>query len=346
MPSASSGFAPRPSLDAFWRDRTVTVGGGCGLIGSYVVPLLVESGAAVTVIDSLEGGDLATLDPVRDRIRFIQGDLRDRQRCLAWLDGQDMLINLAARASGVGYSRSHHGTMLIDNLLSGLAPIDAARHAGVRHVAVISSSCVYPDDVPAPTPELHWLTGLPERVNEGYGWAKRIEELAVEYLARESDLTFTVLRPFNVYGGNYAWKSEPLAHVIPSIVKRVLDGESPLVVWGSGEQRRNFLHGYDAAYVMLRVIESGAPEPVNIGYEDATSIAELVEAVFEVTGRRVPVQYDTSKPDGQARKSADATRLRQLTNGYAPVVSLREGLQDMVAWYERTFNASRASRPW
>jgi nucleoside-diphosphate-sugar epimerase len=326
-----------PTLGTLWNGRPVLVGGGCGLIGSSVVPQLVRAGARVTVVDTFEGGDPAHLAPVADEITILQGDLRDPAGCREWLADQDLFLNLAARASGVGYSRTHHATMLIDNLLSALTPLEAARDIGVRHAVVISSSCVYSDSAPVPTPEIDAFVDKPEHVNEGYGWAKRIEELAASYLRDESAMTVTVLRPFNVYGGNYFWRSAEHAHVIPSVVKRVLDGEDPLIVWGSGQQRRNFLHSADAAYVILKVIESGTAGPVNIGYENDTSIADLVSLICEVTDKSPQVIFDRTKPDGQARKASDATLLRSLTEGYTPHVSLRDGIADMIRWYERRF---------
>lgn len=327
------------------REKRTLVGGGCGFFGSYLVPALVNAGARVTVVDNLESGDRAALDPVRDHIEFIEADLRDRAVCDDVLRGVELFINLAAKASGVGFSRTHHGDMLIDNVLCGLVPLQAAVRCDVPRIVMTSSSCVYPDDAAIPTPELDAFVGQPEQVNEGYGWAKRVQELAAGYLSREHGAKITILRPFNLYGGNYPWRSTEKAHVIPALVKRVLDGEDPLVVWGSGEQRRNFLHGRDAAEIVRRIIESGADGPVNVGYEEDTRIADLVTLVCEVTGRHPKIVFDRSKPDGQARKSADATRLRGLTGDYIPAVSLREGIEEMVGWYQRIFSSdSRAGR--
>jgi nucleoside-diphosphate-sugar epimerase len=244
---------------------------------------------------------------------------------------------LAGTAYGVGYSRANHADMLVDNVLCGLVPLQAAARHGVRHVVLTSTSCVYPDDAPVPTPELDAFTGGPEAVNQGYGWAKRVQELAGGYFACERAMKVTVLRPFNLYGANYPWRSDEKAHVIPSLVKRVLDGEDPLVVWGSGEQRRNFLHGKDAAEVALRVIEAGAEGAVNIGYEETTSIAELVELVCDVTGRSPKIVFDRSRPDGHPCKSADATRLRSLTDNYVPAITLRAGIEEMLEWYHAQF---------
>ncbi len=244
-----------------WSRSRVVVGGGCGFLGSYLVPVLARAGARVTVIDNIENGDRSRLSEVAGHVTLVEADLRDREACDRVLPGHDLFINLAARASGVGFSRTHHGEMLVHNVLCGLVPLEAAQRAGVRHVVMSSTSCVYPDDAPIPTPELDPLAGRPEAVNEGYGWAKRIQELAAGYFARDYGMRITVLRPFNMYGANYPWRSTERAHVIPALVKRVLDGEDPLVVWGSGEQRRNFLHGSDAAELILRVIASGAEGP-------------------------------------------------------------------------------------
>jgi nucleoside-diphosphate-sugar epimerase len=153
----------------------------------------------------------------------------------------------------------------------------------------------------------------------------------------------TTIRPFNPYGGNYRWKSESHGHVVPALVKRVLDGEDPLRVWGSGKQRRNLLHASDAARAILAVIEN-APDagPVNIGYDDDISIADLVQLICKSSGKHPRVEFDTSKPEGRFRKCADATRLRQLTAELRPRVTLEQGIQEMIEWYNRSFDPALA----
>src|SRR5688572_4200210 len=329
-------------MTPFWHLKNVTVGGGCGFLGSYLVPRLSAAAARVSVVDNFENGERSVLDPVARNINIVEADLRERQVCDEVMPDCDLFINLAAKASGIGFSRAHHGEMLVDNVLTGLVPLQAAARLSVPHVVVVSTSCIYPDDAPVPTPELDPFVGPPESVNAGYGWAKRVQELAAGYFARELGMQVTILRPFNMYGANYPWRSVEKAHVIPALVKRVLDGEDPLVVWGSGDQRRNFLHGSDAVEVILRVIERAPAQPVNIGYEEDTSIAELVALICDVTGCHPKIEFDRSKPDGAARKSADSTRLRALTGNYTPRVTLRQGIEEMVQWYERTFNKVRS----
>jgi nucleoside-diphosphate-sugar epimerase len=325
---------------SFWHSRKVLVAGGCGFIGSYLVEQLVAAQAHVTVVDNLEKGTLDNIAPVADQVEFIQGDLRDRTVCQRVTDGFDVVMNLAARAYGLEYSVQHHGEMLYHNAVISLHMLEAARASGIGRFLVVSSSCVYPDDAETPTPELDVMTGMPEQVNEGYGWAKRIAELQAYYYSREYGMKIAIVRPFNPYGGRYQWAGAK-SHVIPALVKRVMDGKDPLVVWGSGNQRRNFLHVRDTVQLMMLVTENYAcGKPVNLGYEDDVSIADLVSLICEVSGRHPNVVFDTTKPEGRFRKCADATLLRKVTNDYQPKVDLRRGIEEMIEWYERTFQKS------
>jgi nucleoside-diphosphate-sugar epimerase len=322
----------------FWQDKNVLIGGGCGFLGSYLVPQLVKAGAKVTVADNFDNSSLDSLESIIKQIEFVEGDLRDPETCDRLTKDKDVVMNLAAKAFGMEYSRAHNGEMLVYNLLATLTALEAARKNSVERFLVVSSSCVYPDEAPIPTPELDVFTDMPESVNEGYGWAKRIQELAGEYYARDYGMKITTVRPFNPYGGNYRWGSEDKAHVIPALVKRVMDGEDPLIVWGSGNQRRNFLHAKDAMRLLMRIVEKDViATPVNIGYDEDVSIADLVKLICEVAGVEPEIIFDTNKPEGRFRKCADSTRLREVTDNYQPQISLREGIEEMIGWYKRSF---------
>src|SRR5260370_27575491 len=267
-----------------WQDKNVLVGGGCGFLGSYLVPQLVNAGAKVTVADNFDNSSLDSLEPIRKEIEFVEGDLRDPETCDRLTKDKDVVMNLAAKAFGMEYSRAHNGEMLVYNLLATLTALEAARKNNVERFLVVSSSCVYPDEAPISTPELDVFTDMPESVNEDEGWAKRIQELSGEYYARDYGMKITTVRPFNPYGGNYRWGSEDKAHVIPALVKRVMDGEDPMMGWGSGKQRRNFLHASDAARLILKVLEKDAiPTPINIGYDHDPSLAEVLDLLCEET---------------------------------------------------------------
>lgn len=314
------------------------VAGGAGMIGSYLVEELAREGAHVRVADNLERGTLDNLASVRDRIEFLELDLRDRAACEQAVDGMDVVCNLAARTAGIGYSARHQGEMLTVNALLALQLLEAARARAVPRFLVVSSSCVYPDDAIAPTPELPVITGAPEAANQGYGWAKRLAELQGRLYAESYGMSVAIVRPFNPYAPRYRWDGES-SHVVPTLVKKICDGADPLVVWGSGRQRRTFMHARDVASLMRLVLERHhGPEPVNLGFEETVSMSELVEAIARVSGRRPTVTYDASKPEGRAVKSADGTRLRSIAPEHRPSVTLEQGLAEMVDWHRRTFS--------
>jgi nucleoside-diphosphate-sugar epimerase len=322
----------------FWKGRKVVVTGGCGFIGSYLAEELVSVGACVTVADNLEAGTLDNIAAVANQVRFLQEDLSTLGGCLKVSEGADVIMNLAGRVRGVGYSSNHHGEMLYQNTVIQLNMLEAARLNGVKRFLAVSSSCVYPDEAEAPIPELPVRLGLPESSNEGYGWSKRIAELQAEYYFREYGLETAIVRPTNACGSRYPWRGEQNSFVMPTLVKKILDGVDPLVVWGDGQQRRNFLHATDIARLFMMVTERYACAcPVNIGYEQDTSIAELVHLICEVTQRHPKIIFDTSKPVGCLRKCVDSTLLRKVTDDYRPQISLEQTIQEMIAWYNKTF---------
>ncbi|HEY9072760.1 MAG TPA: NAD-dependent epimerase/dehydratase family protein, partial [Desulfobaccales bacterium] len=199
----------------FWHERKVAVPGGAGFIGSYLIEQLVAAGAQVSVIDNLESGRLSNLDQIKNDLRFIEADVTEVDLCRRLFQGQEVVLNLAARAPGVGFSHLNHESLLGRNLQIGTSVLEGARQAGVTRCLVVSSSCVYPDEAPVPTPELPTFTGEPERVNSGYGWAKRYLELQAGYYAKEFGMEIAVARPFNAYGGRDIEVGER-AHVIPA----------------------------------------------------------------------------------------------------------------------------------
>jgi len=322
----------------FWKNRKVVVTGGCGFIGSYLAEELVAEEAQVTVADNLEAGTLDNIAAVAEQVRFVQTDLTVMEDCLKVAAGADVVMNLAGRVRGVGYSNKHHGEMLYQNAVIQLNMLEAARQKGVPRFLVVSSSCVYPDDAEAPIPELPVTQGLPESSNEGYGWSKRVAELQAQYYFREYGMEIAIVRPTNACGSRYPWRGEQNSFVMPTLVKKVMDGADPLVVWGTGQQRRNFLHASDIARLFMLVTERHAiAEPVNIGYEQDTSIAELVQLICEVTQRFPKVVFDASKPTGCLRKCVDSTLLRKVTGGYEPRIGLEQTIHEMIAWYHNTF---------
>jgi nucleoside-diphosphate-sugar epimerase len=314
----------------FWEGKQVAVPGGAGFIGSYLVEQLVAERAAVTVIDSLESGRLSNLASVAGQIEFHRADVADLELCCDLFAGKHVVMNMAASAPGVGHSHLHHTELLGRNLQIGSTVLEAARRTRVPRFLVVSSSCVYPDDAPVPTPELPAFTGEPERVNAGYGWAKRYLELQAHHYAERFGMQIAIARPFNAYGARDL-ASGGRSHVIPALIERLLSDAPELVVWGTGRQTRSFIHAHDVAAGLRLVTEHHAVcDPVNVGHDRETSVKELMGLLMEVSGVHKSAVFDLSKPEGCKRKSADMTKFRAVTKGFIPETSLAEGLAEMV----------------
>lgn len=315
-------------MQGFWFGKSVVVPGGAGFIGSSVVDELVANGASVSVIDDESSGDLSRLASHQGRIAIHRSDLCAMDLA-ALFRGADAVLNLAGMAPGLTSDESRHERLYHGNLQIADAVLAAALAAEVPRLLVVSSSCVYPDDAPVPTPELSLDGSAPESANRGYGLAKReIERRATA--AAGGPTRITVARPFNACGPRDQAYG-PGAHVIPSLLGKILDPAVPeVVVWGSGRQTRSFIDVRDAARAMLLLVEHHpVPEPVNIGSDDEIPLGDLVRLLMELSGVFKPVRFDLTKPEGALRKSCDSSRLRELT-GFRPEHEAMGSLRDIV----------------
>ena len=319
---------------SFWEGKKVLVTGGAGFIGSHLVDQFVEIGAIVTVVDNLERGKLANLEKILDKIKFVKADLLDITACNNVVKGMDVVMNLAAKVTGIEYNRFHHGDMFTTNMTIASNVIEAARTNRVKRFLCVSTACIYPHDAKVPTPESEGERGGPEPTNEGYGWAKRMAEKQSMYYAREYDMEIAIARPFNAYGPRDHY-DEGTSHVIPALIKRVLNGNDPVVVWGTGNQSRVFLHAKDFARGLILVTEKYAVgDPVNIGHDKEITMRQLIELILKLTGKNPRVVFDTTKPDGYPRRAADPTKLKNVTGGFVPSIPLEQGIKEMILEYQ------------
>jgi GDP-L-fucose synthase len=320
------------SMADFYSGKKVLVTGGAGFIGSHVVEMLVARGAAVTVpvrsstkLDFLEG--------VKNHILIISADLREKADVQAAVKGQEIVMNLAAaKGGGIAHSMQHHGSLFRDNMQAFMQVLDAAREADVERFLVVSSACVYSRDVSNPTPESEGFLGVPEPANAGYGWSKRMEEYLGQAYAEEFGMKIAIARPYNAYGPRDDFFAE-YSHVIPGLIKRIFAGENPLVVWGSGKQTRSFVYATDFARGLIETCEKYAvADPLNIGSNEEISIGDLAHLLVELSGKNTKITFDTSKPDGQPRRTADTSKALEKI-GFKAEVPLREGLAKSIEWY-------------
>lgn len=317
--------------NGFWKDKKVLVTGGCGMVGSYVTELLAAEGARVRVADNLSRGSLDFIASVFDAVEFLNRDLADLDTCREVSEGQEVVLNLVAKVTGIEYNLTHQREMFETNLLLQRNVIHAAADAGVKRFLQVSTACIYPHDAVVPTPESEGLRGTPEPTNEGYGWAKRMGERLAEYYTRETKMECVIVRPFNAYGPRDNF-DEGESHVIPALIGRILRGDDPVEIWGSGNQKRVFVHARDIAKAMILAAgKAPAGQPLNIGHDRMVSIRDLFDTICRVVGRRPKAFYNTTKPEGYPARAADTTQLHRIT-GFIPSTTPEEGIREMVEW--------------
>ena len=318
--------------------------GGAGFIGSHLVDALVARGENVRVIDNLIRGSWENLlgSMATGRLKVKQDNLEGTGISIL---PDDIVWHLAAKVSAIEYNRKNQYEMLRANMAINYNVIESVRKQKPKLFVYVSTACVYPHNAMVPTPEWEGDICNPEPTNHGYGVAKWTGEQMVKHLNREHNQACVIVRFFNVFGERDYYDPES-SHVAPALIRRVMEGENPLKVWGSGQQTRTLVDVKDIVEALLRLhdkmltpetmYEGKYPEGpfvVNIGHAREVSIAELAETIVRLSGKDTEIEFDTSKPDGHARRAADTTLLYRLI-GWVPNRSLEETLAEMIEEYK------------
>jgi UDP-glucose 4-epimerase len=303
------------------RDRRILVTGGAGFIGSHVVEALVRDGTTVHVLDNLSTGRRENLP---DGVRFFHGDLLDGHLLDQALEGVQGIIHLAARVA-IRDSLIHFPEDAQTNLIGTL---NLLKQAGVRRVKkfVFSSSmAVYADrDDPVPIPETYTQEPI-----SPYGLSKLSAEKYVSLLARELGMQSVCLRYFNVYGPRQAFT--PYVGVITIFIEHLLKGTPP-VIFGDGEQRRDFVCVEDITRATLLALDADlGHEIMNVGTGTGTSVNQIARLLIEKLRPDLEPVYEPAQP-GEIRHSiADISRIRDRL-GFQPRARLQDKIDDVVAW--------------
>jgi GDP-L-fucose synthase len=307
-----------------WQTQRILVTGGSGFLGSYVVNALRRRGAQ---------------DALLSIPRRVTDDLRQWDVCQRVVEGQDIIIHLAATVGGIGINREKPGEFFYDNLMMGVQLIEAARRAGVAKFVTIGTICAYPKFTPIPFHEENLWDGYPEETNAPYGLAKKMLLVQGQSYRQQYGFNSIYLLPVNLYGprDNFDPRS---SHVIPALIKKCIDaierGAPAIEVWGDGSPTREFLYVEDAAEGIVQAAERyDGDEPVNLGSGMEISIRDLVETIARLTGYQGDIVWDASKPNGQPRRQLDVSRAEQLF-GFRAHTSFEEGLRRTIEWYQQS----------
>ena len=298
------------------------VTGGAGFIGSNVVKLLIEEGYDVLVIDNLSTGYRKNLDQFKN-LSFIEADVRDETAVTHAMVGAEVVFHLAA---SVGNVRSIEQPIEDSevNLLGTIHVLDAARRAGVRKLICSSSAAIFGELRQLPIPEGH-----PTEPDSPYGVSKLAEEKMCLVYSKLYELDAVCLRYFNVYGVNQRY--DAYGNVIPIFAHRLLRRE-PLIVYGDGEQTRDFVNVADVARAnLLAARAAGVSGAFNVGAGVSVTVNQLASMMLDASGISVPVEHVEARK-GEVRDSrADILAAREVL-AYEPTVQIEEGLGEYMAW--------------
>jgi GDP-L-fucose synthase len=294
----------------------ILVTGGGGFLGSHLAERLESDGHDVFAARSVDY-DLTTME---DTERMF-GDA-----------GAELVFHLAAEVGGIGANRANPGRYWYANVTMGANVLEQARLHSTPKLVIAGTVCSYPKFAAVPFSEGDLWDGYPEETNAPYGVAKKAVLVGAQGYRAQYGLDAIFLLPTNLYGPRDNFDLET-SHVIPALIRKMVDAHDEVVLWGDGSPTREFLYVDDCVEGLVLAAEryDGA-EPVNLGAAREISIRDLAELIAEITGFEGTLTWDTEKPNGQPRRSVDGSRARELF-GFEARTSLREGIERTVAWY-------------
>ncbi len=316
-----------------WSNCKTLVTGGASFIGSHLVDALVARGARVRVVDNLSSGKFENIQPHVEagRVDFLPGDLLDQSIVDSAVRGIDLIFHLAADHGGRGYVDLHQVACATNLTLDGML-FAAARKAGVQKIVYASSGCVYPNHLQTDPGQILYLTedmvGPPYDADNMYGWAKLMAEMTLKSYYAEAGMKAACCRYFTVYG-----ERGHENHAVIAMIARAFVKQSPYVVWGTGEQIRNWTHVSDiVSGTILAAEHIDDATAVNLGTMERTRVIDAAREVLRYTGHDAPIELHPEMPTGPLNRVADNGLAERLL-GWKPAVKFMDGLHRTIDWY-------------
>ena len=306
---------------SYWSQGRVLITGGHGFVGKTLAKMLKQHGCENLITPTHKEYDYTKIDDVKRMYSELK---------------PDVVINLAALVGGIGINREEPGSYFYANAMMGILLLDEARNAKIEKFVSIGTICSYPKFTPVPFKEEDLWNGYPEETNAPYGLAKKMILVQGQAYRQQYDFNSIYLLPVNLYGpgDNFNPKS---SHVIPALIKKCVDGieqgQDKITVWGTGKATREFLFVKDAADgIRLATELYNKEDPVNLGAGFEISIRDLLEKIVKLTGFTGEIEWDTTMPDGQPRRSLDTSKAYK-EFGFKSETSFDEGLKETIDWY-------------
>ncbi len=314
----------------FYNNKKVVVTGGSGFLGTHYIEELLNRGALVKT--SIHKKPLQMKD---DRIEVVKNiDLKVLSDCLKLIDGCDYVIHSAGNIANPKLIHSDfqialNQIVIISNVL------EASYKCGVKGFIDLNSSTGYPDRR-YPIEENEFWDDEPYISYYGYGWMRRYREKILEHCSHLTDMKIGIARGTAIFGPFDNFDLET-CHVVPALIKRVLNNEDPFIAWGTPDVVRDFLYVKDVVNGALLVLEKGqSMRPYNLGYGSSISIGDILDAILEVTGKNPKVMWDDSKPTTIPFRKVSTERIKQEL-GFYPKYTFHEGLKETIDWYQGNY---------
>jgi nucleoside-diphosphate-sugar epimerase len=326
---------------SYWNEKPVVVTGGASFIGSHLVDKLYSLGASVTVIDNLSSGTLENLSS-SPMVNFVNLDLESSRigEMVRVFKGNEVVFHLAATHGGRGYIDSHPADVS-SNFAIDHRTFEAAYLAGIEKVVFASSACVYPPSLQEKYDSDYLLKeedsntlDLTEPLSADleYGWAKLMGEIQLCAFIRQYGLKGCCARFVSVYG-----ERENETHSIMALIHKANERMDPFVIWGNGEQSRDFTYVsdiVDGTILAAEKVDDGMP--INLGTGKRFKLREVALAILnQMKFYPKQIDFDLSKPTGVVNRALDISRAKEIL-GWEPKVSLEEGLSRTISWYVKT----------
>jgi len=302
------------------RESKIYVAGHNGMVGSAIVRCLQNNGYNNIIYRSHAELDLAN--------QAATAEFFEEQK-------PDYVFLAAARVGGIHANNSYPADFITENLLIECNVIKSAHKNEVKKLMLLGSSCIYPKTCPQPIKEEYLLTGLLEPTNEAYALAKISGIKMCQSYNKQYRTKYICVMPASLYGINDTF-NEYNSHVIPSIIiklhKAKLENIPIVELWGTGTPLREFLYVDDLAEACLSIMQTyDGSDFVNIGSENEISINELAILIKKVIGYSGDIIFDTSKPDGTARRVLHNSKIKE--TGWRPKINMEEGLRREYKYY-------------
>ena len=316
--------------------KRILVTRGASFIGSHLTDALVDKGAKVRVVDNLSSGRLANIKShiESEQVDFVEADLTEPGVAQKLVEGIQIVFHLAADHGGRGYVDLHQAACTTNLALDGML-FRACHELGVEKVVYASSGCVYPNHLQTDPGEILYLqeemVGPPFDADNMYGWAKLMGEMTLQSFHQDWGLKSASCRYFTVYG-----ERGHENHAVIAMIARAFISQDPYVVWGNGEQIRNWTHVDDivsGTILAAEKIDDGTA--INLGTMERTRVIDAVQEVLSYTGHDAQIELHPEMPTGPMNRVADNALARRLLD-WSPQVNFVDGLHRTLEWYFST----------